>query len=159
MAALKDDQKLFIVQALARFDSPTQVIKDVKLEFGIDVTKQQLQAYNPVTLAGSRMSEKLKIIFAATQKQFLEKVCEVPIANQAVRLRAINRLYEKAGDQGNVAMAAQLLEQAAKEVGGIFTNKQKLEHTGKDGAPIEQRTTVIDENEVKAAVRKLESEY
>lgn len=68
-------------------------------------------------------------------------------------------MLDKVEKQGNTALAAQLLEQAAKESGGAFTNKHRLEHTGKDGAPIEQRTAVVNENDVKAAVDKLESEY
>lgn len=36
---------------------------------------------------------------------------------------------------------------------------QGVELTGKDGAPLEQRTTVVDEQKIKAAVRKLEAEY
>ncbi len=37
----------------------------------------------------------------------------------------------KAEDQGNMVLAAQLLEQAAKEMGNAFTNRREL--TGKDG--------------------------
>ncbi|AHB77580.1 MULTISPECIES: hypothetical protein [Pandoraea] len=36
---------------------------------------------------------------------------------------------------------------------------QRLEHTGADGGPVEQRTTVVDEREVAATVAKLEDEY
>ena len=36
-------------------------------------------------------------------------------------------------ERGNVPLAAQLLEQAAKESGGAYTNKHQLEHSGKDG--------------------------
>lgn len=40
---------------------------------------------------------------------------------------------------------------------GMF--KQKVELTGKDGAPIEQRTTVVDEAKVKAAIDKLHRDF
>lgn len=42
MPALNDDQKLFIVQALACFDTPTQVIEAVKQEFGVEVAAAAL---------------------------------------------------------------------------------------------------------------------
>jgi len=71
----------------------------------------------------------------------------------------LDRLAAKAERMGNMAMVSQLIEQAAKEAGGAFTNKHRVEHTGKDGAPIEQRTAVVSEHDVKAAVDKLESEY
>jgi len=133
MAALKDEVKLFAVQALACYDPPIQVIKDIKQEFGLDVTPQQLQAYNPATVAGARMSKKHKEIFAETRKAFLEDVSSIPIAQQSYRLRVLNRLLDGVQKQGNAVVAAQLLEQASKEVGGIFTNKTRLEHSGSIG--------------------------
>ena len=36
---------------------------------------------------------------------------------------------------------------------------QQVELTGKDGGPVEQKTTVVDEQQIKAAVAKLEDEY
>lgn len=36
---------------------------------------------------------------------------------------------------------------------------QQVELTGKDGGPVEQKTTVVDEKQIKAAVAKLEDEY
>jgi hypothetical protein len=137
MAALSDDVKRFAVQALACFDSPAQVIKDVQQEFGLTVTKQQLQAYNPSTVAGVRMSKNLKKIFDTTREAFLKDVSAIPIANQSYRLRVLNRMLSKVETQGNIVVAAALMEQAAKETGGAFTNKQKLEHTGKDGGPVQ----------------------
>lgn len=131
MAALSEEVKVYVVQALACFDTPAQVINDVKQEFGVDVIRQQLQSYNPETVAGKRMSKKLKEIFEATRKAFLEDTASIPIAQQSFRLRALQRLFQRAVDQGNAAVAAQLLEQAAKEAGGAFTNRREL--TGKDG--------------------------
>ncbi|MDR3087790.1 MAG: hypothetical protein LBU45_07560 [Azoarcus sp.] len=37
--------------------------------------------------------------------------------------------------------------------------QQALELTGKDGGPVEQKTTVVDEQQIKSAVAKLEDEY
>jgi hypothetical protein len=157
MAALKEDVKLFVVTALACFDTPEQVIAAVKQEYGVVVSKQQLGCYNPLLVAGRNLSAKLKKVFQETRESFMEKVSEIPIANQSYRLRAMNRLYLKAENQGNTAVAAQLLEQAAKETGGAFTNRR--EHTGAGGGPIEQRTAVVDDQAVKDAVARLEAEY
>jgi hypothetical protein len=43
----------------------------------------------------------------------------------------------------NYGMTAQLMEQAAKECGDAYTNKQKVEHSG--GVPVSSVTSVIDE--------------
>lgn len=136
MAALNGAIKVFIVERLACFDTPTEVQKAVKQAFGVEVSLPQLTAYNPNLAAGQRLSQTLKDVFNATRKKFLEDTSGIAIAHKAYRLRVLDRLLEKLERQGNVAMVAQLLEQAAKEEGGAFTNKQKVEHAGKGGGPL-----------------------
>ena len=67
-------------------------------------------------------------------------------------------MIHKAESKGNMPLAAQLLEQAAKEVGEAYTNRQRLEHTGKDGGPIEteQRVKKFDDAELEARIKELE---
>lgn len=134
MAILTEDVKAFIVHALACFDTPQQVAEAVKVEFGLTVPRQQCQAYDPTKHMGRGLSAKWRGIFDATRKAFLEDQATIPIANKNFRLRALDRLYQAAASRGNVALAAQLLEQAAKESGGAFTNRREM--TGKDGAPL-----------------------
>lgn len=134
MATLTDDVKAFVVQALACFDTPTQVANAVKEEFGIAIERMQVAAYDPTKFAGRSLSKKWREIFEATREAFLKDQASIPIANQNFRLRALDRLYQNAASRGNAALAAQLLEQAAKESGGSFTNRREM--TGKDGAPL-----------------------
>jgi hypothetical protein len=47
MAALKDEVKRFIVQSLACFDTPSQVAQAVKDTFGLEVSRQQCEFYDP----------------------------------------------------------------------------------------------------------------
>ncbi|MGF6633539.1 hypothetical protein [Paraburkholderia sp. MM6662-R1] len=42
---------------------------------------------------------------------------------------------------------------------GMKEPPQSVELTGKDGAPVENRTTVVNEDAVKAVVQKLEEKY
>jgi hypothetical protein len=132
MATLNDDVKAFIVRALACFDAPTDVCRQVKEEFGIEVTRQQVSAYDPNRRIAKDLSAKWRAVFDETRKKFLDDVSTIPIANQAFRLRALNRMYDRVQGQGNMALAA--IEQAAKESGGAFTNRREM--TGKDGAPL-----------------------
>jgi hypothetical protein len=115
--------KVFIVERLACFDSPTDVQKVVKQEFRVDVSPQQLTAYNPDTRAGQRLSKPLREVFETTRKRYLEGTSNIAITHKAYRLRALNKLYDKASKAGNLPLAMQVLEQAAKEVGGSYTNR------------------------------------
>ncbi|KAG0938830.1 hypothetical protein G6F31_015392 [Rhizopus arrhizus] len=76
-------------------------------------------------------------LFNDTRQRFRQEVAEIPIADQAFRLRALGKIYDRHISRGNVVGAAAVLEQAAKEAGGLFTNKQKLEHAGAGGGPIQ----------------------
>lgn len=134
MAKLDDRQKAFIVQALACFDTPSQVAAALKDEFGITVERMQVAQYNPERRAYMGMSEKLRALFYETRKKFLENVATIPISQQSYRLRSLQRLHEIAVDRKNAPLAAALLEQAAKEVGGAFTNRRELQGPG--GGPI-----------------------
>ena len=47
MATLKEPVKIFIVQSLACRDTPQEVADAVKQEFGIEIGRQQVAAYDP----------------------------------------------------------------------------------------------------------------
>lgn len=139
MAQLTEPVKLAITQALACFDTPTQVADMVKEEFGIVITRQQASQYDASKTTGKTMSKKLRAIFEETRKAFLESTADVPVAQQSYRLRVLQRMLLKAERSGNMALVAQLLEQAAKETGGLFTNRREL--TGKNGGPLKNELT------------------
>lgn len=123
---LPDDVKLFIVQAAACFDTPSEVARNVKAEFGIDVSRQAVEAYDPTKRAGQRLSEEYRKIFEAVRNRFLADTAEIGVSHRSVRLRTIQRLSIKAETMGNLPLVSSLLEQAAKEVGNVFTNKTAI---------------------------------
>lgn len=130
-AKLSDEVKTFIVQALACFDSPSIVAAAVKKELGIEVSRQLVESHDPNKKAASGLAPKWKVLFDITRKTFLEDTADIAISHRAVRLRAIQRMADKAESQGNMVLASSLLKQAAEEVGGSYTNRREL--TGKDG--------------------------
>lgn len=143
MAALKPDVKAFIVQALACFDTPSQVVESVQKEFGIAITRQQVESHDPTKASGKGLAQKWVDLFHDTRKRFQTELSDIPIANKAYRLRALDRMMTKAESMRNMALAASLMEQAAKECGDAYTNKQKLEHSG--GLAVSSVASVMDE--------------
>lgn len=138
---LTDEVKTFIVQSLACFDSPSVVVAAVKVEHGEVITRQAVEGYDPNKKAGSSLADKWRQLFAETRKTFLENTASIAISHRAVRLRALQRMAEKAETQGNMVLAATLMEQAAKEVGNAYTNRREL--TGKDGKDLPAPTTPV----------------
>jgi len=143
MAALTSDVKAFIVQALACFDTPTQVSQAVKQEFDIDVTRQQVEQHDPTKRAGANLAAKWRTLFEDTRKRFREEVAEIPIANRAFRLRGLGRMAEKAENMRNLALTAQLYEQAAKECGDMYVNR-KIEPDKPLGSQADQQHAVAE---------------
>jgi hypothetical protein len=145
MAALKNDVKAFIVQALACFDTPTQVSQAVKQEFDIDVTRQQVEQHDPTKRAGVNLAAKWQTLFHDTRKRFREETAEIPIANRAFRLRAMNRFVERAESMKNIGLAMQILEQAAKETGDMYVNRARKEEPGDEPVvPTRIQVDVVD---------------
>ncbi|WP_342242652.1 DUF2280 domain-containing protein [Ensifer sp. OTU672] len=128
---LKDEVKTFIVQSLACFDTPSVVVEAVRKEFGATITRQSVEGYDPTKKAGSKLADKWRMLFEETRKTFLEDTASIAISHRAVRLRALQRMADKAETQGNMVLASSLLKQAAEEVGGAYTNRREI--TGKDG--------------------------
>jgi hypothetical protein len=134
MATLSGEVKTYIVMQLACFDTPSVVADAVKDEFGIVVTRQQVEGYDPTKKSGEALAKRWKDLFHATREKFKADVSAIPISHKSVRLRALQRMAAKAEHMKNLPLAAQLLEQAAKEVGEAYTNRQKVEHTSPDGS-------------------------
>lgn len=127
MNVLSDEVKTFIVQQLACFDPPSVVVKAVKAEFNETVSPQQVESYNPERRAGQNLGEQFRELFRVTREQFLEDTASIGISHRVSRLRTLQRLADRAETQGNIALAAQLVVQAAKEVGDVFTNRQRID--------------------------------
>jgi hypothetical protein len=145
MAALKDEVKRFIVHALACFDTPTQVVQAVKETFGVEVSRQQCEQYDPTKHAGRDLGVKWKAVFEDTRKRFREETAEIPIANRAFRLRAMNRFVERAETMKNIGLAMQILEQAAKEVGDVYVNRNRKDEPDDEPAiPTRIQVDVVD---------------
>ena len=142
MAALKPEVKAFIIQSLACFDTLAIVGEAVQKQFGIKVTPQQVESHDPTKASGKGLAQKWVDLFNTTRARFQTEITDIPIANKAYRLRALDRMMTKAENMRNMALAASLMEQAAKEVGDAYTNRQKLEHSSPDGSMTPQPTVI-----------------
>ena len=145
MAALSNDVKAFIVQALACFDTPSQVVEAVQKEYGVAVTRQQVETHDPTKTSGKGLAKRWVALFEDTRRRFREETAEIPIANRAYRLRALGRIAERAETMKNLPLAIQVLEQAAKEVGDVYVNRAtKVDDSLNSVPPTSVRVEVVD---------------
>lgn len=155
MAALKEPVKIFIVQALACRDTPQEVADQVLQEFGVKIDRKQCQLYDPTKAAGKNLSKKFVDLFHKTRADFDAGLIDIPIANKHYRLKQYQKQLER--NAKNTVMSLKILEQAAKDVGGQFTNRQEI--TGKDGEALQTTVVHATQEQVEAAVKKAQEEY
>lgn len=136
--SLDGEVKNFIVMALARDLSPQIVVDAVKDIYGQEVSRQLVRTYNPDQC--DQVAPKWVTLFEDTRRKFRGNVESIPISHASVRLQSLDRVRVKAESQGNHAMVLAACEQAAKERGELYTNRHKMELTGKDGGPVEVKT-------------------
>jgi len=110
--------------------------------FGIPVTSMTLFVKDK---AGKSISER------TLRKHFAK---ELDLGEMKANVKVAQTLFKKAVSGDTTSMIFWLKTRARwKE------SPQQVELTGKDGGPVEQKTTVVDEKQIKAAVAKLEDDY
>ncbi len=78
---------------------------------------------------------------------------ELETGKVKANVKVAQTLYKKAIGGDTTSMIFWLKAQAG------WKDSQRIELTGKDGGPVEQKTTVTNESQIKAAVTKLEGDY
>ncbi|MNN24351.1 hypothetical protein D3C81_1377810 [compost metagenome] len=130
---------------MACFDTPSQVVEAVQKEYGVAVTRQQVETHDPTKTSGKGLAKRWVALFEDTRRRFREETAEIPIANRAYRLRALGRIAERAETMKNLPLAIQVLEQAAKEVGDIYVNRSaKVDDSLNSVPPTSVRVEVVD---------------
>lgn len=158
MAALRKEVKLYIVRSLAVFNTPQETVELVNEEFKIKISRQQCERYDPTKRAGKDLSQELKEEFEHTRIEFLEKPLNIPIANLAVRLQRLEKQYSVHAK--NPLFSLKILEQAAKDMGGQFTNKTEV--TGAGGGPLQSEHVtqiVATPEQIKQVLNELQGKY
>ena len=144
---VSDEVKTFIVKSLAVYESLSEVSKSIKEKFDLILKPQTIQHYDPTKIAGDDLDKDLKDLFFATRKQFDEQEI-LPLSKKLVRIKKLGKYVEAFENFENFTAAAAVLEQIAKEEGGLYTNKQRIEHKITDvgnlsDEQIEQRRTEL----------------
>ena len=154
MARLKKVEKIFIVRSLAQFMEPSLVVEAVKENFKIDVSRQQVECYDPTKTAGADLSQELVDLFHEARKKYIDQpIYNIEGANDIVQLRVLSALFIK--KQNNTRDAIKLSDQIQKIVKGYY--EKKFEITGKDGGPLETvQTTVSKEGYLQAREQVLD---
>lgn len=125
MAGLTEPEKREIVTRLACFEGISEIIADFR-ERGLELHHKQVGGYDP-TKSYFEAGEWARELFIAKRKTYVEDASAIPIANRAFRLNELQGMLQKAKRSRNWKLAADLIEQASKEVGGAYSNIRELD--------------------------------
>jgi hypothetical protein len=115
--------KVFIVRGLAHYGTPSDVAEAVRVNFGVEITRQQVHAYDPA--CRKPPAQRWRDLHAATRQAYLKEMSGIGVAQKAFRLRMLDRMARASEERNRLVLAAGFLEQAAKECGGIYERSKR----------------------------------
>ncbi len=108
----------------------------------MEVTRSHAFAYN-LTKPGYALANRWRELFAATREAFLGIWRTSVSSTSRFGSGGSNEMCHAALNARNYGLAMQLLEQAANEVGGAFTNRRELTGMNGDSLPAPSPTRVV----------------
>lgn len=152
---LQDHHRAFLVQRIACYDSPKDAAAALKEQFGIEITPQGAEAYDPGKYAGRNMAKRWRELFDTTRDSFLKHMEQhIPEANKAVRVQRLALASRAFKARNNYVGMADMLERIAKELGNVHSNKREL--TGKNGGAVGLDVAVSDMTDEQVTARLME---
>ena len=146
---LTEEQKQYIVCQFAIFKRTWQICHSFRDTYGEEITAAQVSNFDIAKrLKGQRSIAKWVPMFDAARAKFLADVASVPVANATYRIHQLDEMFDIAFKKKNYVAAAKLLEQAAKETGGAYTNQREL------SAKIDADVSVSDESAIPMVVKR-----
>lgn len=133
---LRDEQKAFLTKRLAVFDTPKEAADALNEQFGVQISPQAAEHYDPNRAQGRSLAGKWVGLFSATRKRFLDQMeHEIPLANQAVRVKKMAKAAAAFEARGAWMPMVRVIEAISRELGGVNTNRREL--AGRDGRPLD----------------------
>ncbi len=82
---LTREQKIYVVRRLAAYDGPAEIARDMRRQFGIEITRQAVAQYDPTK--GSECAEEWADLFRALRREYMDDK-----ADRAGKSRRVERI-------------------------------------------------------------------
>ena len=129
-------QRQFVVEQLAAFDSPSEVAKGLLEQFGVTVAPHVVAAYDPTRRAGQRCPALWKRRFLEAREAMIHGTPSA-LASRSVRLQQREKMFRRAIEREDYLLANRILDSIAREIGD-------------DTSGLVRRTEVTDEQRARA---------
>ena len=122
---LTDEQKAYVVRRLAEYDKPMAIAHGLKEMFGVTVSHQAVEHYDPERPAGHDLAQKWRDVFWRARSAFIESTADIGSMRKEVRIRVRERMMREEWEAGRCKIANEILDSIAKEAGDAFESKHK----------------------------------
>jgi hypothetical protein len=109
-----------VIRRLARYESPRAIARSLKEKYGIEISRQGIEWYDPAKRGSRKCNDEWTALFREERAKVLEGIPNIGFADRAVRLQALDRLAHVSISAGNTREARVVLEQMSREVGGLI---------------------------------------
>ena len=116
---LSDQHRRYIVTRLACFISPSEVARELKEEFGVEVSRQIVSHYDPtVRQSKGKLKPRWLEIYRRARAEFVSDAGRIGIFHLAYRLTQLDQMERRARRAGNLRLAMKPLERRPKRWAG-----------------------------------------
>ena len=82
---LTREQKIYVVRRLAAYDGPAEIARDLKRQFGVEITRQAIEQYDPTK--GAECAEEWADLFRNARREYMDDK-----ADRAGKSRRVERI-------------------------------------------------------------------
>jgi hypothetical protein len=130
---LNNAQRTHVVRRLAAYDKPTAIAHDLKELFGVTISTQAIEHYDPERPAGQDLAPQWREIFRAARKAYIAEMAAMGQMEKLVRMLLRQRMAISAFENDNYKLANEILDSIAKEAGHAFDGRNRHEQFGAGG--------------------------
>jgi hypothetical protein len=127
---LTNAQRTYVVRRLAAYDKPAAIAHSLKEVFGVTISTQAIEHYDPERPAGQDLAPQWHEVFRAARKAYIAETADISHMDKLARLRLRERMAIAAWEEGNYKLANEILNDIAKEAGGAFDGRNRHEQSG-----------------------------
>lgn len=122
MSVLNELEKKQIIHLLAAYNTPSEIVAEFKTNHDKELSIQQVCYYDPNNPASAKLADEWRAEFKRARDEFNASIHTIPIANQSFRINELMKMYRGTSPKA-IKVRQSLMEQAAREVGGMYVNK------------------------------------
>jgi hypothetical protein len=142
-ARLTHEQKVYVVKRLAAYDAPIAIVRGLKEEFGIAVSADMLQHYDPELAYSRTLAQRWKDLFREARAAYLDSTAGIGASYRLVRIHWRGEMVQETWGAGQHRIANEILDSVTKEARAGAGNRHERGYFGLRAIPLTATINII----------------